>query len=250
MHKTSGNTILLTGASSGIGHALAQRFAKDGNTVIAVARREDKLNDLAKQFPDKVHALQGDVETAAQRETLVKQALEKYPSINILLNNAGIQRTVDVKKGVDPDLKTIQSELDINLSAPIHLTLLVVKHLQQQSHAVIMNVTSGLSFVPLATIPVYCPTKAALHSFTWCLRHQLKDTSVKVVEIIPPAVNTDLNAPGKHTFGTPLDEFTDAVYDRIKKGEEEMGYGFSEQGRLGYTTNIQPLFEQLNSQHH
>ena len=117
------------------------------------------------------------------------------------------------------------------MEAPIHLALLLTPHLRQQARPAIVNVTSGLSFAPAAFAPIYCATKAALHSFTLSLRHQLAPIGIAVLEIVPPAVNTDLGGPGLHTFGVPVDDFADSVMARLAAGEQEVGYGTSEQAR-------------------
>ena len=126
----------------------------------------------------------------------------------MLVNNAGIQNRTPIAGG---DWPAAHQELAINLEAPIHLSMLLAPHLARRQNPAIVNVTSGLAFVALAEMPVYCASKAALHSFTMSLRRQLAHTPVQVIEIIPPAVDTDLGGPGLHTFGVPLDEFADAV---------------------------------------
>src|SRR6185312_15994897 len=147
----------------------------------------------------------------------------EFPNLNVLVNNAGIQRRDFnfTQTGPEPWPRT-HEELAINLEAPIHLTELFVPHFKKQNDPVIINVTSGLAFVPIVAMPLYCATKAALHSFTLSLRHQLApggiasrevaSGGIKVIEIIPPAVNTDLGGPGLHTFGVPLNEFADSVF--------------------------------------
>ncbi len=125
----------------------------------------------------------------------------------------------------------IHNEIAINLEAPIHLSCLFAGHLRTAASPAIINIGSGLAFVAMASAPVYCATKAALHSFTLSLRHQLSKTPVRVIEILPPAVNTDLGGAGLHSRGTPLEEFTNAAYERLKSGDLEFGYGFSEKSR-------------------
>jgi uncharacterized oxidoreductase len=128
----------------------------------------------------------------------------------------------------------------------VHLTQLLLPHLLARPRAAIVNVTSGLAFAPLSGAPVYCATKAALHSFTLSLRHQLAGTTVRVVEIVPPAVNTDLGGVGLHTFGAPLDDFADAVTARLAAGESEIGYGTAEDRRLAANAVLDPMFERIN----
>jgi uncharacterized oxidoreductase len=138
----------------------------------------------------------------------------------------------------------------INLEAPVHLTQLLYPHLSGRPDAAVVNVTSGLSFVPLANVPVYCATKAALHSFTLSLRWQLRETGIEVVEIIPPAVDTDLQAPGLHTFGVNVDEFADHVFQELEKGETEIAYGTALAGSRASREELDTVFERMNSAFH
>jgi uncharacterized oxidoreductase len=138
-------------------------------------------------------------------------------------------------------------EIAINLEAPIHLSRLFIPHLMKQDRPAIINIGSGLAFVPLVAAPIYSATKAALHSFTLSLRRQLSETSVQVIEIIPPAVNTDLGGPGLHTFGVRLNEFADAVFKRLEAGDIEIPYGFSEQASRASPQELDTIFNQLNS---
>jgi uncharacterized oxidoreductase len=119
-------------------------------------------------------------------------------------------------------------EIAANLEAPIHLAMLFAPYLAQKEEAAILNVTSGLAFTPMAIAPIYSATKAGLHSFTMSLRHQLAGTPVEVIEIAPPAVNTDLGGAGLHTFGVPLNEFADGIFRGLAEGKTEIGYGTSE----------------------
>jgi uncharacterized oxidoreductase len=242
------NTVLVTGGASGIGLALAQRFAKSGSKVIICGRREEKLREAAATSHGLITRV-CDVGSEADRVALAEWVVREHPKLNVLVNNAGIQR-----RGIDlgraepwPDM---HSEIAINLEAPIHLTGLLTPHLRKQANAAILNVTSGLSFVPIAYMPVYCATKAALHSITLSLRHQLANSGVKVVEIIPPAVNTDLGGPGLHTFGVPLDEFADEVMKRLDAGELEIAYGFAEQASKASRAELDAQFERLNQPSH
>ncbi|KAI8904355.1 hypothetical protein EDD86DRAFT_213179 [Gorgonomyces haynaldii] len=247
MQSLSGNTILITGGGSGIGLAIAKRFKALGNTVIITGRRLQVLEEQKKQG---FEVIQGDVATEEGRIKLWETVVAKWPSVNVLVNNAGIQRDVDVKVGVQPDWKMIQSEIDTNASGPVHLALLAIPHLEKQKNPAIFNVTSGLSFFPYVKVPVYSATKAFLHSFTWSLRYQLQSTNIKVIEIIPPAVNTDLNAPGKHTFGADVDIYADDIFEKLKKGEEEIGYQLGDTMRLKYREQFEGIFKDLNARMH
>ncbi|HEY2866474.1 MAG TPA: SDR family NAD(P)-dependent oxidoreductase [Pyrinomonadaceae bacterium] len=243
----SGNTILVTGGASGIGLALTKRFLDRGNQVIVCGRREDRLESVGKEFPG-LQTFVCDVSDAAERENLVKWVTAEFPSVNVLVNNAGIQRRLDLKG--DEDWQTTRSEIEINLEAPIHLSRLFYSHFAKREAAAFMNVTSGLSFMPLANVPVYCATKAALHSFTLSLRWQLKDSHIRVVEIVPPAVDTDLQAPGLHTFGVNVDEFADHVFEELEKGNIEIAYGSAHAASRASRETLDEIYQNMNSSFH
>lgn len=245
--QLSGNTILVTGGASGIGLALSKRFAERGNSVIICGRRADRLDDVRRNFPS-IHTRVSDVGVAAEREALVRSLIEEFPELNVLVNNAGIQRRIDLIAPEDWD--ETRSEIAINLEAPIHLTQLFYSHLAEKGNAAIMNVTSGLSFMPLANVPVYCATKAALHSFTLSLRWQLKDSRVRVVEVIPPAVDTDLQAPGLHTFGVNVDEFADHVFNELESGSIEIAYGTAQTASQASRETLDAIYQNMNSSFH
>ncbi|HMJ08587.1 MAG TPA: SDR family NAD(P)-dependent oxidoreductase [Pyrinomonadaceae bacterium] len=240
--QLTGNTILITGGSVGIGYAMAERFAS-GNIVIVCGRDEEKLRAAAERQP-KLTTRVCDVADPKERESLFDWATNEFPTLNVLVNNAGIQRRVDLTTNEDWDVT--RTEIAINLDAPIHLSRSFYPHLSSQNAAAIINVTSGLSFVPLANVPIYCAAKAALHSFTLSLRRQLRDSPVEVIEIIPPAVNTDLGGPGLHTFGVDLDEFADAVFEGLAAGENEIAYGTALLSSLASADERTAIFEQLN----
>jgi uncharacterized oxidoreductase len=242
--QLNGNTILITGGASGIGLAFAKRFLQAGNTVIVCGRREDKLREAREQHPALVTRT-CDLATATEREALIAWATKEHPALNVLVNNAGIQRRLRLSD--QEDWNATREELAINLDAPIHLTRLVIPHLMTRRPAAILNVSSGLAFAPLARTPVYSATKAALHSFTLSTRHQLKDSGVEVIEIVPPAVDTDLGGPGLHTFGVNVDEFADGVFARLGGAEIEIGHGFTDGARNGSRADLDQLFQRINS---
>jgi uncharacterized oxidoreductase len=186
-----------------------------------------------------------DVSRPEERRALAAWVTGQHPKLNVLVNNAGIQRYPRATDG-EGDWSSIEEEIAINFAAPVHLSLLLTPHLQQQSDPAIINITSGLAFVPLARAPVYSATKAALHSFTMSLRHQLAGTPVKVLEMAPPAVDTDLGGPGLHTFGVKVDEFADAIMARLNAGDVEMGYGFAEQARRASREELDEIFQRMN----
>lgn len=242
--KLTGNTILLTGGASGIGLAMAKRFLERGNEVIICGRRADRLAEAQMEFPG-LHVRVADVSTANGRAALAVWAGNHFPGLNVLVNNAGIQRSIDLTKGEEWD--ATRSEIAINLEAPIHLSQILLPQLRAHAGPAIINVTSGLSFVPLANVPVYCATKAALHSFTLSLRHQLRGTPVEVIEVIPPAVDTDLQAPGLHTFGVNVDLFADAVFEGLETGEAEIAYGTADLSSRASREQLDTIFERLNA---
>jgi uncharacterized oxidoreductase len=243
----SHNTILLTGGATGIGLALAQRFARAGSQVIICGRRADKLREARQQVPG-LHFYECDLAQAADRAELVRRVVTDFPALNVLLNNAGIQNRFQLAD-LPADLaawETQRQEIAINLEAPIHLAALLLPHLRQQREPAIINVSSGLAFAPMAAAPIYSATKAALHSFTLSLRRQLAGTGVRVLEIVPPAVNTDLGGPGLHTWAVPVDDFADSIVARLAAGEEEVGYGTSEASRLASRAELDARFRQMN----
>ncbi|TGE25021.1 SDR family NAD(P)-dependent oxidoreductase [Hymenobacter aquaticus] len=240
------NTVLITGGASGIGLALAERFVRAGSEVIVVGRREDKLREARAQLPG-LHTRVCDVARAADRKSLLEWVKNEFPGVNVLLNNAGIQNRLQLAD--DPeDWESRRQEIVINLEAPIHLAMLFIPHLRQQPNPYIINVTSGLSFAPAAFAPIYSATKAALHSFTLSLRHQLaQSTPIQVLEIVPPAVNTDLGGAGLHTFGVPVDAFADSIMARLAAGEQEVGYGTSEEMRNASRAETDARFQLINN---
>jgi uncharacterized oxidoreductase len=243
----SQNTILLTGGATGIGLALAQRFAQAGSQVIICGRRADKLQAAQQQVPG-LHYYECDLALAADRAELAQRVVRDFPALNVLLNNAGIQnrfQMADLPASLAA-WEQQRQEIAINLEAPVHLAALLLPHLRQQPAAAIINVSSGLAFAPMAAAPIYSATKAALHSFTLSLRQQLASTGVRVLEIVPPAVNTDLGGPGLHTWAVPVDEFADSIMARLAAGEEEVGFGTSESIRQASRAELDARFKQLN----
>ncbi|AIY07107.1 cytochrome C553 [Paenibacillus polymyxa] len=225
--KLSGNTILITGGGSGIGLAFAERFIKEGNQVIVCGRREDVLQQAKEKFPGLITRV-CDLTIESERTALFDWVTENYPKVNILVNNAGIQLRFNVLKAdAKNDWSYFSKEITANTEAPIHLSMLFAPFFAAKEEAAIINVTSGLAFAPLAIAPIYSATKSALHSFTMSLRHQLSATSIEVIEIAPPVVNTDLGGTGLHTQGEAPDAFTDGIFKGLEEGKTEIGYGDS-----------------------
>jgi len=206
--KQTGNTILVTGGGSGIGEALAHRFHDQGNTVIVAGRRQDTL-ERACAGRERMHPITLDVESAAGVADFARRVLAAHPSLNVLVNNAGIMRFEALDRS--RDVTDAEATVTTNLLGPIRLTDALIDHLVAQADAAIVNVTSGLAFVPLVSTPTYNATKAAIHSYTISLREALKGR-VEVIELAPPAVQTDLT-PGQATRAAylPLAAFVDEV---------------------------------------
>jgi len=239
----AGNTVLITGGASGIGLAIAERFLQAGSEVVVCGRRQGTLREAQAKHP-RLRTRVCDVAQEVERVGLFRWAVAEFPRLNVLVNNAGIQRRVQLTDS--EEWEDSHQEIAVNLEAPIHLCTLFIPHLLTQRNPTIVNVTSGLAFVPLARVPTYCATKAALRSFTLSLRHQLAPTAIQVVEIVPPAVNTDLGGPGLHTFGVPAEEFADAVIARLRAGDLEIPYGFSAQASQASRQELDALFTRMN----
>lgn len=207
--KRSGNTILITGGGSGIGAALAHRFHDAGNTVIVAGRRRDALETTIAGRPN-LHAMMLDVESPAAIEAFARELLAVHPALNILFNNAGVMQHENIDS--HRDLAAAEAMITTNLLGPIRLTNTLVDHLKAQADAAIVNVTSGLAFVPLPAAATYSATKAAIHSYTVSLRDALAG-QVEVIEMAPPATQTDLT-PGQRsrTGYQPLEEFANEVF--------------------------------------
>ena len=202
--QTTGNTILVTGGGTGIGRGLAESFHQLGNQVIIAGRRLQPLQETAKANPG-MQYLQLDQGDAAGIRRFAAEVTDRHPDLNVVINNAGIQRVEDLTTG---DVSAAEQTVAINLLGPIRLTAALLPSLLDKPHPAIVNVTSGLAFMPSALTPTYCASKAALHSYTESLRFQLRDTSVQVIEIIPLQVQTALQ--GDRSFdpnAMPLDEY-------------------------------------------
>ena len=192
--RISGNTILITGGTSGIGFELARRFLSLDNTVIVTGRSRPRLDVTRQRLPG-VHAIQSDVSDVIAITRLDQRIASEFPGLNVLINNAGIMRKINLHT-LPADLHDITREVEINLNGPIRMVAQFLPHLERQKRAAIVNVSSGLAFVPLAIAPVYCATKAAIHSFTQSLRLQLKNTNVGVFELALPITETALFKDG------------------------------------------------------
>lgn len=246
--ELSGNTVLITGGASGIGFAFAERFIKAGNTVIVCGRRESKLKEAKEKHPELITRV-CDVAVEAERLALFEWIKEHHPGVNVLVNNAGIQQRYHILKAdVIDNWADYNKEITVNMEAPIHLAMLFSQCFAEKAgKTAIINVSSGLAFTPMAVAPIYSSTKAALHSFTMSLRHQLSEAGVEVIEVAPPAVNTDLGGVGLHDSEAPLDEFADAIFKGLEEGRLEIGYAVSEKALRMSRDEIDESVSQLYS---
>ena len=252
--KLVDKTILITGGTSGIGYALAKLLLASGNTVIVTGRNLHALEQTRVALPG-IHVLQSDVSDPAAISRLGDEVLGRFPALDMLINNAGIMRKLDftgaddlVDTTLDPMLDPtldITREIDINLSGPIRMAQQFLPHLQSMPQAAIVNVSSGLAFVPFPQFPVYSATKAALHAFSLALRVQLEHTSVRVIEVAPPGVETPLfkNAfEGMFGMKTAMDvqRLAAVVVTAIEAGQDEIRPGVSQ--LLMIMSRIAPRF--------
>jgi uncharacterized oxidoreductase len=245
--QMTGNTVLVTGGGTGIGRGLAESLHRLGNQVVIAGRRLEPLEAVAEANPG-MQILSLDQGDPADIRRFATGLTDRYPDLNVVINNAGIQRVEDLTaSGPGAADQTIA----INLLGPIRLTAALLASLLKKPRAAIVNVTSGLAFMPSALTPTYCATKAALHSYTQSLRFQLRDTSVQVIEIIPPQVQTALQGErGFDPRAMPLDEYVaetmtllqtqpqadEILVDRVK------GFRFAE--RDGVYDEIYPAFNE------
>jgi uncharacterized oxidoreductase len=244
--KLSNNTILITGGATGIGLALAQKLAAQ-NTVIVCGRREPALRKAALAVPSLV-TRRCDVTDPGDRRALIAWLKSEYGGLNVLINNAGIQRQVDFTASVDAS--EVEREIVTNLLSPILLISELVPQLAGQANPMIVNVSSGLGFCPRAETPVYSATKAAMHSLSLSLRWQLKKLSIRVVELVPPIVATELagidNALHDAPSGGPpvisAEEFATEALLRLEAGEDEIAVGIAE----GIRARRDAMFDIIN----
>jgi uncharacterized oxidoreductase len=217
--KLSGNTVFITGGTSGIGRSLAEALHKRGNQVIISGRRKGHLAEVTKANPG-MQSLELNVEDPASIAAVAKKLIAEYPKLNVLINNAGIMQIDDAAGAIDDSV--LVSIVTTNLLGPIRMTSALIEHLKKQPSATVINVSSGLAFVPLASTAVYSATKAAIHSYTQSMRYRLKGSSVRVLELIPPWVQTDLLNSKDEPRAMPLAAFIEEAVTVLGTDAEEV----------------------------
>jgi uncharacterized oxidoreductase len=226
--KMQSNTIFITGGTSGIGKGLAEAFHRLGNQVIISGRREDRLRSICAANPGMRHFVLDVTDLASVRDT-ARKVIEEFPALNCVFNNSGVQRRHNFTAGKRIDDPAMLAEIQTNLLGLIRVSAEFLPHLKNQRNATLLNVSSGLAFVPIAIFPVYCATKAAVHSFSLSLRQQLKDSNVKVIELIPPYVATELGgvsqAPAGALHQMPLETFISETMKELAGDAEEIAIG-------------------------
>jgi uncharacterized oxidoreductase len=236
----SNNKILITGGASGIGYQMAERFIQEGNTAIICGRREVTLAEAAQKLPGLMTRV-CDLTVDQERVALYQWIADEHADLNVLVNNAGIQNWMSI---TDADFfERARQEITTNIEAPLHLTSLF---LALSSLTTILNVTSGLSFVPLTKAPVYSATKAFFHSYTLSLRHLLKARNIEVIEVIPPALNTDLGGKGLHDYAPPVSEFITSIFEQLAAGKTSLTFGFTEMLSEAGLEVFQGVFGRMN----
>ena len=223
--KLTDRTILITGGSAGIGLAFALKFLELGNRVIVTGRRQSALDELKRNHP-KLQTIQSDVADPGQIAALARRMKAEYPKLDVLMNNAGIMLHKNLKVPT-ADLDGLMAEMNINTGGVVRTTSAFIDILTANKGTVI-NVSSALAFVPMPSAPIYCATKAAVHSYTQSLRFQLEETGVEVIELMPPAVKTDLSADIAEGDGFTLlttDELVKQSFASLKEGALEVRPG-------------------------
>lgn len=247
--KLSKQIVLITGGSSGIGLALAKKFLENDNTVIVTGRDATKLENIKSSHPQ-LHTFQSDVTDDADVRILTDDIQEKFGGIDILINNAGIMNLVDAGNERN-DLNKQMQEIEINYNSPIRVLHYFLPQLKKSKNAVLVNVSSGLAYVPFAQAPVYSGTKSALHFWTLGIRPQLKQHNIKVVELLPPVVDTPLAhgadiADDDNLKPMPTEKLADIFWENFENGKEEITPGISKQLKLMSRLGPKFIFSQLN----
>lgn len=241
--------VLITGGSSGIGLALAKKFMENDNTVIITGRNLSKLETVQKDFP-KINIFQSDVTDDADVRKLADDINQQFGGIDVLVNNAGIMNLVDAGNE-NNDLQKQMQEIEINFNSPIRVLHYFLTQLKESKNAVLVNVSSGLAYVPFAQAPTYSGTKSALHFWTLGIRPQLKPHNIKVIELLPPVVDTPLAhgadiAEDDNLKPVPPEKLADIFWKDFKNGKEEITPGISKQLKLMSRLAPKFIFKQLN----
>lgn len=250
--RVEGRTVLITGGATGIGFALAAAFTRAGSEVILCGRRRTNLKEAQSKIPS-AHIRKCDVSVESERKRLLRWSASSFPDLDILVNNAGIQRQVDfTSPKISQRIAPADDELAINLESTIRLCALFAPKFLAKKSAAILNISSGLAFVPIAEMPIYCATKAAIHSFTTSLRHQLKNTSVRVFEAIPPTTDTELDASfaGEEEQayrGISPQEVAEAIIDGLREDKQEIVIGQAKGLRKASMQDPEQIFNRLNN---
>jgi uncharacterized oxidoreductase len=239
----TGNTVLITGGSAGIGLELARQLSKRGNTIIVTGRDASRLEAAKRELPE-LTVIQSNAGRTEDIEALYTRVTQEFPNVNVLINNAGIGRILNLHEE-GRSLSDLTQEIDINFRGPVQLTYRFLPHLKTKPHAAIAIVSSGLAFVPLPIMPVYCATKAALHSFSLSLRIQLKKTAVKVFEFAPPTTQTDfvksMNAADMEGISTmKVQDMVAACVKAMEKDQFEVSPG--QASSLKFMNRLAPAF--------
>ncbi|QSB28816.1 SDR family NAD(P)-dependent oxidoreductase [Flavobacterium sp. CLA17] len=226
--KRNGNTVLITGGGTGIGLSMAETFLNEGNEVIICGRTQVTLDEAKKRFP-KLNTIAADISAQTGREIVAMEIGNRFPKLNVLVNNAGIYSVTDI---MHPNyIGTLKTELETNLVAPIALIKELMPILEKQSEATIVNVTSGYVFIPSAQSSAYSASKSALRAITQGLRFNLRKTKIRLVEVVPPAVDTKMNK-GKNISLMTSELFAQKVFKGLINGQDEIIVGASKLGKL------------------
>jgi uncharacterized oxidoreductase len=248
--KLSGNTILITGGTSGIGLELTRQLSQRQNTILVTGRDPKKLREIQEHFPG-VQTYQSDVSDPAAIASLYQRVTHDFPDLNVLINNAGVMR--QLRLGEQHDLQDIGREIEVDLLGPVRMVEQFLPFLKTKRHAAIINTSSLLAFVPMASAPIYCAAKAGIHSYTQSLRIQLHNTNVQVFELAPPATTTPLlENLGSDTLNSQspvvmqLDKMVSVALKRLEKDTDEIRPGMT--NVMKWMSRVAPnlMLSQLN----
>ena len=246
--KLVGRTVLITGGSSGIGLEMARQLLERANTVIVTGRSEAALDAAVRRYPG-LHVMRSDVSDVDAIRSLYDAVTAQFPKLDTLINNAGMMQIVKVDEG--RALEDVTREIDVNLAAPIRMVQQFLPHLRAQREAMIVNVSSGLAFVPLPLSPIYSAAKAAIHAYSRCIRSQLEGTNVAVVELAPPLTETPLYSADfkermKGQSGMAVDTLVRRFIARAEQGRTEIRPGQSAILKIASRVAPEFIFKQMS----